>query len=362
MNILFVGPYRNFDGWGVGAREFIRALKTTPHNIKIKPHFPAGKPGAELQELDILELEYTDIDNFDVVIQNTMPHWFTYDASFGKNIAWLPFETSGWRNVWPTKCNMMDEIWTTCAYSRKCLESSVKDQKFKTALVPIPTDVEKYKKEYPLVPESFTSDRFMFYFIGEYIERKNLDMLVRAFHLEFDRNENVGLLIKTNRSGMSPDQLTKVLSDRIEQIKVELSLYAMTSMYKNEVLITDRLSDEEIYGIHQSCHCFVMPSSGEGWNIPAVDAMGFGNTVVMTPNGAYEYAADYVIDYEESPVNTRDKPMSDLFNGWESWQAPSLKSLMRCMRNAFVNRGFGRNTPIDILSYSSVGAKICQML
>ena len=36
------------------------------------------------------------------------------------------------------------------------------------------------------------------------------------------------------------------------------------------------ISEEDIYSIHSSCDCFVMPSYGEAWCIPAFDAMGFG--------------------------------------------------------------------------------------
>ncbi len=41
MNILFVGPYRQPDGWGMATRSYIKALATKHKNITTRPVYLA---------------------------------------------------------------------------------------------------------------------------------------------------------------------------------------------------------------------------------------------------------------------------------------------------------------------------------
>ena len=36
-NILYIGPYRQNDGWGYAARDYLLSLLTTEHNISAVP-------------------------------------------------------------------------------------------------------------------------------------------------------------------------------------------------------------------------------------------------------------------------------------------------------------------------------------
>ena len=77
MNILFIGPYRQNDGWGNAAKSYIRALsKIDSVNLCIRPIY-MGSSTCEIDE-DIIEFEYNSFDEYDIVIQNVLPSLCDY--------------------------------------------------------------------------------------------------------------------------------------------------------------------------------------------------------------------------------------------------------------------------------------------
>ena len=70
-NILFLGPYRQNDGWGLAARDYVRSLLTTGHNIHCQPVYMSNNisPAQEI-ESDILASENNTLQTYDIVIQN----------------------------------------------------------------------------------------------------------------------------------------------------------------------------------------------------------------------------------------------------------------------------------------------------
>ena len=63
MNILFVGPYRQNDGWGLASQSYIKALGTTGHNITTRPVFLAGGDTG-LEDPEILGYENSFYDSY----------------------------------------------------------------------------------------------------------------------------------------------------------------------------------------------------------------------------------------------------------------------------------------------------------
>lgn len=380
MKVLFISNFLESSGWGVAAREYLKALSTTNLDITARPLFLGGsriEPNEYLREL--IEKRH---HKYDVVILKTLPSFFEYNKDFGKHIGLIHVESRYWKNEWPRKCNMMDQMIVPSKYSLECLYDTTK---IIPKVVNIPVDQDKFTKEYPKLPEDITGGRFNFYFIGEFIERKNLDKLLVAFHSEFKREENVGLIIKTGRAGMNPKTLTEHISKHISELKKNLRLYKKESDYLHEILITDHLSEAEMNGLHQSCDCFVMPSSGESWVLPAADAIGFGNRVIMTETGLYHDLREVI--FEDSKTNdnqyqilaargildniyTKDSSGLDLYSSQEIWLHPTISELRRVLRTAFENRilikKFRPSKIIKSLSYEKIGSQLkeifCQLV
>lgn len=372
MNVLFVGPYRQQDGWGLATQSYIRALASKKHNLTTRPVF-LGSPSNVIAD-DILAYENSLYDSYDVVIQKTLPHGLFYNKKFKKNIGLFVLETNYISN---SSClfniNQMDEIWVPSKQEQKCLLKSGVIKPVKVVSQPLDVDFINNNREHTLDLHSLVKKTFKFYFIGEYVERKNIQDLVTAFHLAFDMTQSVSLIIKTNISGMSVVDSQKIIEKDIETIKKQLNI---SKKYKQEIVITDRLSDKDIIGLHNSCDCFVMPSYGEAFCRPAAEALVLGKTPIVTDNtGMIDYVNHdngFIVQSHRTPVVINQRTLSvdyDIYNANEYWYRVNMYDLIEKMRSAYAmnkteqkkleeKRSLGRNI-INQFSYQHIGDNLC---
>lgn len=329
-NTLFIGPYSQNDGWGMASRMNIKALATTRNNLTIRPIYMGNQYVNQLESI-FLELERNRFDKYDMVIQNVLPHLLDYNAKLGKNIGMFELETSNLEHTsWPRYINLMDEIWVTSEAEAHALDAS--GVTIPTKVVNQSIDLAKFDKEYELL---FQDDSFKFYFIGEFIQRKGIHELLIAYFSEFSKNENVSLIIKTTAD-------KKDIENFIIQTKNGLGMYKYHNYYPEVKLLIDFVDDETLNKIHTSCDCFVMPSHGESVCIPALDALGFGNTPIVTDKtGMTEFVNNnngWVFKAHQTTTTTVQRPLADLYTGFETWFQPDILDLRRCMREAFAGK------------------------
>ena len=242
MNILFIGPYRQSDGWGQGAHDFARMLATLKHNVVCRPIYMAPNINPNIHP-DIIKCEKKSCSSFDIIIQRVLPQYLEFSNDNTKQVCFCSFETGQLQNTgWPRYINMVDELWVPS-------QQEAKDLKESGVIVLIhnigePVDITKFDKQYDMTRWNELKDVFNFYFIGEYIPRKNLQALIHAFHIEFRPSEPVGLVIKT--SGGNPDELVGKVQDDIVKMKEILGLYQNLDMYKQEFLITEFLTEQDL--------------------------------------------------------------------------------------------------------------------
>lgn len=367
MKILYLGHYREASGWGQAARDYILAMDSV--GIDVVPRCVyVGNPTAQLPNR-IIELEKKSSKNCDICIQHVLPQLMVYNGNFKKNIALFASETDTLiPSNWAQYINMMDEAWVI---------NSIMAYEYQTELnipihvVPHACDVNKYKKNHkPLdIPE--LDGNFVFYFIGELNRRKNLAALVRAFHVEFHNTEPVSLLIKVGCPGLSQEQIVQNVVDMCTTTKKHLKLYPSVDMYKDEIILPVKLSEDEMGSLHKTGHCFVMPSHGEAWCIPAMDALGYGNPVISTYGTGMD---DFVVDGENGFIAESSlEPcfgMSDTFTwlntGWENWRSVNIESLKKNMRKCYEEldkkiKQHAAETP-NKFSYEVVGNRIKELL
>lgn len=334
-NVLFIGPYRQSCSWGRAAKAYIRAIVKSGANVTIRPIYMGTSIDNKIDPF-FLNLEQKKYDKYDALIQNVLPHLLDYNSCFGKNIALFYTETSGWQNTWPRKLSFMDEIWVPSYADVKNIKGSGID-KVPIKQIPIPLDCDKFLQTYEPI-DNLKGDTFKFYFIGELVERKNVDMIIRAFHSEFDRTEPVELILKINRQGMNVESLTGLMSNLINSIKKDLRIYSKIEDYKQEIVIPDYLPEEVLNRLHISCDCFVMPSSGESWCMPVADALGFGKPALVTsgigPEDMIPSCSLLIRSFPES-VSVEQTPLEDLYTGSETWHRPSQLDLQQKMRSMF---------------------------
>jgi glycosyltransferase involved in cell wall biosynthesis len=206
-------------------------------------------------------------------------------------------------------------------------------------VVPVPCDPARYGAALPVHPvrRAFPGD-FLFYFIGEAIARKNIGGLAAAFHLAFDPDEPVQLVIKTAVRGLSPPDAEAQVRQSLDQVKRDLGLYPSPDHYKREVVITTPHDDAGLDALHASCDCFASATRGEGWNLPAFDAMAFGKTPVLTDCGAHpDFAGDAcrLVDGHRAPVVGMSGVHDNLYHAGQDWVSPDIRDFAAALRHAY---------------------------
>lgn len=373
VKVLYIGHYREGTGWGQAAIDYILSMDAA--GIDVVPR--AVKLNSREVDLPkrILELESKESLGCDVCVQHVLPHLLDYNSKFKKNIALYATETSNFlASDWARKINTMDEAWVI---NQQMIESS-RDSgvTVPVKVVPHACDFNKFATRRPKLDIPNSQGNFVFYFVGEHNNRKNLPALVKAFHLEFDKNEPVSLLIKTHMYGVSPDDCANIVGDMCNQIKASLKLYPSKEDYKEDLIITDYVSEEDMLRIHQTCDCFVMPSYGEAWCIPAFDAMGFGSTPICSNVGGMsdflQNGGGFLIDGRWEPVEGMTNTFGDIFTGNEDWYSINVRDLQKQMRNVYEMHKNASSEYSDIkrqglssaqdYSYDNVGKIIKELL
>jgi glycosyltransferase involved in cell wall biosynthesis len=331
--VLFIGPYRQNDGWGVGAKAYIEALRLCDIDLVIKPVYMSNNIDRNIPE-ELVELENKKFDDQpDIVIQNVLPNLLVKLPNC-KNIGLFYIEHDNLEYTpWISSINQMDEVWVSTEFEIGVLKNSGVDIPINKVFMPNASPKINTK------PMNVGSNDFLFYFIGEAIDRKNIGALVKAFHMEFSPSEPVSLLIKTSMGGLTPAEVRNNIDKNIAQIKEIMGLYNNVHNYKSELLITDRLDDQEMASLHIRGDCFVMPSRGESLNRPIMDALTYGNEVLCTEGtGMNEYSDAVMIGSYPQPVFTSTKPMKGIYTSRETWREIDIFELMDGMRSAYKHK------------------------
>lgn len=337
---MYLGVYRDNTGWGEAAIRYILALDAAGVDVVCRP-IKLNDAHPCLPER-ILQLEAKSSRGCNIVIQHILPHMMDFNGSFDANIGLYFSETDSLKqSSWNERLNCMDTAWGCNEQMREAAISSGVTVPY--SVFPIPCNMEDYQQQHkPLERIRHLKDegQFVFYAIGEMVRRKNLQGLLKAFHTEFAPEEPVGLVIKTSKSGLPASETAKHVAVFCSEIKRGLKLYdGGQQHYKKEVVITDHLSGEEMCGLHAACDCFVQPSYGEAFSLPAFDAMAFGKTPIVSDWGGYrEYVTNdtgWLVPTHPEQVFGVDDSLSDLFTGYESWAMTDHASLRLAMRSAY---------------------------
>lgn len=367
MKVLFIGNYRDGTGWAHSALSYMMAMDSV--GIDVIPRFiKLNNIDGEIPER-IKELESKSDKGCDIIIQNVLPHMLDYSGRFKKNIAICAFETSNFkRTPWAAKINTMDELWVHCNQSKDIAINS--NVQIPINVVPISFNIELYEQRYEKINIPELNGKFVFYFIGEMIRRKNIESLLIAFHSEFRQSENVGLLLKTGVPGASAEQNAKLIKDFTDNIKKNIKLYPSLENYIGEIGFSARLNENDIMKLHNSCDCFVMPSYAEAFCIPAFEAMAMGRPIIANNVGGLAdfLPSDSLVDNRPEPCFNMLDTFNELGSSDETWYSIDIYALRNKMRTIYEDKDYrkhlikeGINNSYEY-SYQKIGNQIKELL
>lgn len=366
MKVLYIGHYKENSGWSKGTLNAIEALTAVGvdvvcRNIKLTSNESDISP-------KIIELEKKDLNNIDYCIQHVLPHHITGTNKFKKNIAYFLYEMDSIKyHHWYHNLELVDEIWVPNSTAKNHLIRDGFDSN-KLKVIPHTFDTSQYQDNRQRISFDTKNHTFKFYFICELDDRKNIDSIIRCFHSEFDASEPVSLVLKVKRSGMNANSLRSGLIKMCDELKSQMRLYEKIEDYHHEVIITENFTDEQIKILHQSCDCYLGPTYGEGWGIPAFEAMAYGKTPICSNEGGPKDFIDpndkktgYLVDGSYDICNHRNAAFPDLFTGKQHWFRPNEIEIKKAMRYYFENRHNNNKSGLqraEQFSYQNVGQMI----
>jgi glycosyltransferase involved in cell wall biosynthesis/GT2 family glycosyltransferase/tetratricopeptide (TPR) repeat protein len=275
------------------------------------------------------------------LMERDLPDEFVHVAHIGanrfkrhpsalRNIGRTMFETDGLPEDWRDRCNVMDEIWVPSEHNlRSFANAGVAVSKLHK--VPETFDVDLFDPGVtPLDIEGVRG--FVFLSMFAWIDRKAWDVLLGAWFEEFSRQDDVTLLMKTDTD----------LAPTGTNAQNEVDSFIRTQLKHNprkgpRVIVLDQpLESTDVPRLYRAADAFVLPSHGEGWGRPYMEAMAMGLPTIATRwSGNLEFMNDdnsYLIGYKlvAAPQNT-----------WlrgQQWAEPSLSDLRRALRRVYEHR------------------------
>lgn len=238
------------------------------------------------------------------------------------------FETDGVPADWVHLCNGMDQVWVPSTFNVETFTAAGVDQ-HRMRVVPSPIADHVFRA--PVEPLRLPgSDTYAFLSVFAWGLRKGWDILTRAFIEEFERGE-AKLILKVTPA----DKQTLVDHQlQLERFIVE-SLGRNPSRCPEIFFIDSALSMDEMLRLYRSADAFVLPSRGEGWGRPYMEAMAAGlPTIGSRWSGNLEFMDDdnsYLIDCGTEVVPAEAILEVPQYRG-HRWGVPSIGHLRELMR------------------------------
>ncbi len=365
MKLLYFAPISDGTGYSHAAHDNIAAINAAgievlPVDIKLS-NFTSDVPAL------IKKLMGGTASGATHTIQHILPYAFEWTSKY-KNVGCFAYETDNMRPMgWHRYCNYMDGNTVFSEQNKQmCLDSGVKTP---VSVIPQATDVDKYFKDYlPLVDgiKKTVGNRFVFLSVGDWSYRKNLANLVRAYLTEFSHKDDVALVLKTYVSGKNSDDSINYINSQIQGIKERIRKSG-TNRFPPIYILCDRMSDDEISGLHQLADCYVSIELGSGWCIPAFEAMGFGKPVIANEWGGHTDFTTLSSINTHIPVDMEpcygmeqtNAPYYELYSCHQKWGRPNFSKLLTAMRNHYNDRQYwSTDSKMSFLkkySYETVG-------
>lgn len=337
--VIYVGNYYDGTGWGNAALHNILAMDSV--GIDVVPRPITFEQDLKPVPDRIRELEQKSTEGAKYSIQHTLPPLYSADTNLF-NIGFYETESDLFRrSLWPKFINNMDAAWVA---NNESAEASLASGVHRPInVVPHCLPIEEYNpndESTLIIPEA--SNTFNFLFIGEMVERKNLEALVKAFHTEFHPRERVSLIIKTSFPNSHGQNTFELAKDYINGIRGGLKL---RKNYSPDIIFASFLKRDHYLSIIRQSHCFVMPSRGEACCIPALEAGLMGLPVLYTEGNGMGGYTGLAIDGYDKPVNSVKSmktscyntldTIPDLQSSNENWHEISVLALRDSMRRMF---------------------------
>ena len=339
--LLWCAPFHDPSGYADEARNFVFSLWGAGEPLAICPMLWSEEDaGLSLQDRHLLDQHSVRYDTpCELFISQTTPPLNRPNPHAQFNIARTMFETDRLQPGWEQSLNQMDRIWVPSEFNRGTFVRSGVDPQ-KIAVVPECLDVDAFSAEVAPWPLPGT-EKFKFLSVFDWTRHKGWDVLLPAFAQEFADSPDVGLVLKVWSSNGYRLEDIRAQADACLQEALGKGL----SEFPNIHLWQEKLASADMPRLYRAVDAFVIPSRGEGWCRPLMEAMASGLPTIATAwSGltAFHHArVGYPLKYKMVPVTEAGAKEIPIYAGHQ-WAEPDVTDLRRLMRKIVRNPAAAR--------------------
>ena len=347
-------------GYAIAAKSYLRALIAAGIDLTWTPMLTRKGDYETYEETNWPCPTLTTVCNrdihYDTVLIHTVPEYYPYwidrERALGRRVlGYTVWELERLPSHWPDILNRLDAVLVPCQWNVDVFRRSgvtvpihVVPHLSQFGDIDPPTDADHKSLRSRLGKIADLDDRFVFYNIAYWSNRKAPYLALEAYWRAFDSNDKALMIVKT-----SPRDITQYHRHwrngfRLRNPSTLQTLNAMASRHTNRapvVLIADEsLSDQEIMALHERGDCFTSLTRTEGWGLGAFEAARLGKPLIMTGyGGQLDYldpALAYLVGHEMVPVH--EPTWSANYRTTDLWAEPSIDHAAHQMREVFENR------------------------
>ncbi|MEJ5349310.1 MAG: glycosyltransferase [Desulfosoma sp.] len=347
--VFWKAPIYDPSGYGDEARHLIKAIQ---HGWPLRVE-PVGRFSSEFikgmnkEDRELFgRLQKTALSKEYINLDQVPAYAFHRDERAIFNIGRTVFETDRIPASWVEKCDEMDEIWVPTPFNVETfLRSGVRTP---IHVVPQGIDSEFFRPGFkPLLIPGKRS--FAFLSVFEWTYRKGWDLLLKAWAEVFAPHEDVCLILRTYPiNAVDSINVKYVIHERIHQF-LQRQLGASPFDIAPIIVLGDQIPAKLMPRLYATADAFVLPSRGEGWGRPYMEAMACGLPAIGTRwGGNLAFMNDknsYLV--EINGLEEVGGEMEFEFYRGHLWASPSLDSLKTQLRHVYEHSAEARSKALQ---------------
>ena len=268
---------------------------------------------------------------------------------YRRYIGYTMFETADLPRGWAEACKEMDEIWVPSNFNFESFARGGIPQD-NLRIVPLGVDVDFFNPDIVPAMEIPGMKGFNFLSIFQWTKRKGWDILLKAYLKAFEQEDDCALVIRSYRgTGLEVESLIR---EYIQELGYDITKIPRISV------ISDPIASNYMPSLYKACDAFVLPTRGEGWGLPYMEAMAMGMPVIGTRYSAHlDFMDDensFLIDNMGTERVDEEQVIDNAQYMGTSWGIPSLEHTIELMREVYENRDAaddkGRKARHDVLN------------
>lgn len=341
LRIRIHGPFDDVTGYA----ETVRQIAMSLFDIGIEVSMEVFNWGTTRIDLSRDQLKKAEIikqknNKYDVILNISIPIFFNIVQN-KPCLGITMLEVDGIPEKWSYICNKLDSIIVPSEFNRNTFcNSGVLLEKLK--VVHLGVDSQFFVDDGACLFPCLNNYDFIFLSIGEWIPRKGFDFLIKAFLQEFTSADNVCLVIKSHSNGKDYDPCGLAIKFEIKKLIKQVKRKKGVKYQPPTItVIPYTLPAQNMPALYRQAHCFVLATRGEGWNMPAFEALASRVPVITTKWSAHldhlDETNSYLIELEGlEQVPSYGLSTDEIYRGFK-WAKPSMEHLQYLLRYVYEN-------------------------